>query len=180
MAETINQETRPEVGKAEPGFPPFNAATFPSQLFWFAIVFIALYLLMSRVALPRVGGIFEVRRTRIARDLDEASRMQRQADEAGAAYEKTLADAKANAQAVAQNMRDKLAAESEARRHELEASLNAKLATAEAQIGATRNQAMANVDAIATEAAAAIVQHLIGTTVDSAVIAQAVAASKSA
>ena len=44
------------------GFPPFDAHTFASQLFWLALAFIALYLLMSRIALPRIGSILEARR----------------------------------------------------------------------------------------------------------------------
>ncbi|MBV8567443.1 MAG: F0F1 ATP synthase subunit B [Methylobacteriaceae bacterium] len=178
MAQPVTTETKAEAGREEPAFPPFNTATFPSQLFWFAIVFILLYLLMSRVALPRVGGIFEFRKTRIARDLDQASAMQRQADEAAAAYEKTLAEARARAQGVAQETRDKLAAESEARRKELDASLNAKLAAAEAQIEAMRTSALANVDTIASEAAAAIIQQITGKTANAEAVAQAVAALK--
>jgi F-type H+-transporting ATPase subunit b len=41
------------------GFPPFNTETFVSQLLWLALIFLALYLLMSRIALPRVGSILE-------------------------------------------------------------------------------------------------------------------------
>jgi F-type H+-transporting ATPase subunit b len=178
MADQLVPETHTEAAREEPGFPPFNAATFPSQLLWFAIVFVVLYLLMGRVALPRVGRIFEARRTRIAADLDQAAALQRQAEEAGAAYEKTLADAKANAQALAQQMRERLAADSEARRKELETSLNAKLAAAESQIAGTRTQAMANVGGIAADTAAAIVERLTGMKPNSASIAEALAALK--
>lgn len=178
MAETSTDATQSEVGREDNSFPPFNAATFPSQLFWFAIVFIAIYLLMSRVALPRVGGIFAVRRSRIDKDLEEAAGMQRQADEAGAAYERTLAEAKARAQTLAQEMRDTLAAQSDARRKELEANLGDKLAGAEREIAATRSQAMSNVDAIAGEAASAIVRQLTGLTADAAAISRALASGK--
>jgi F-type H+-transporting ATPase subunit b len=180
MAETSTDATQSEVGREDTTFPPFNVATFPSQLFWFAIVFIAIYLLMSRVALPRLGGLFAVRRARIDKDLEEATNLQHQADEAGAAYERTLAEAKARAQALAQEMRDKLAAASEARRKELEGSLGERLAQAEREIAATRTQAMANVDSIAGEAAAAIIRHLTGATADAAAISRALASFKPA
>ena len=63
-------------------FPPFDPATFPSQLLWLAITFAALYFLMSRVALPRIGSILETRRTRIEGDLKEAERLRQETPQA--------------------------------------------------------------------------------------------------
>ena len=63
-------------------FPPFDPAFFPSQLFWFFLTFIVLYILLSKVFLPRVAETIEERGSRIADDLDQASRMQREAEEA--------------------------------------------------------------------------------------------------
>src|SRR5215468_11681227 len=82
------------------GFPPFDAHTFPSQLLWLALTFIALYLLMSRVALPRVGSILEDRRKHIEGDLAEANRLKGESDAAIAAHEKALAEARGRAQAL--------------------------------------------------------------------------------
>lgn len=175
MASEAGRATQSETGHAEPGFPPFNASTFPSQLLWFAIVFGLLYYLMSKTALPRVAEIFSIRKARIDGDLDEASRLQKEADEAHATYEKTLDDAKARAQKVAQEMRDKLAAETDAKRKSLEDNLNAKLAEAEKQIAETKSQAMTNVQSIASEAAAAILEKLTGKPGDKEAIGRAVA-----
>jgi F-type H+-transporting ATPase subunit b len=158
-------------------FPPFDTTHFSSQLVWLALTFGALYLLMSKVALPRVAGILENRQNAISGDLDRAALMQKQADDAGKAYEKTLADAKARAQAMGQEAAAKSAAESEAKRKALEAELNGKLAAAETQIAAAKAQAMSNVDGIAREAAAAIVQQLTGKAASPDAIAQAVAAA---
>mgnify|MGYP000854746026 CR=1 FL=1 len=80
---------------AEIAFPPFDATTFGSQLFWFAIVFGALYLLISRAVAPRIAGILEDRRARIAGDLDDAAKKQAQAQAAAEAHEKSLADMRA-------------------------------------------------------------------------------------
>ena len=163
MAETASQKINAEVQHAEAhGFPPFESSTFASQLFWFALLFAALYFLMSRVALPRVGKVLETRAARIAKDLDDAAAMQAQADAAGLAYDKTLADAKARAQATAQAARDRLAGEADAKRHALEAELAGKISAAEKQIGDMKARAMGNVEAIARDAAATIVQQLSG------------------
>jgi len=143
-------------------FPPFESHTFASQVLWLAIVFIALYWLMSRVALPRIGSILEARRAQIAGDLAEAQRLKDQSDAAIAAYEKALAEARARAQALANETREKEAAAAEVRRKTLEAELNTKIAEAEKSIAVTRSSAMANVRGIAAEAASAIVERLVG------------------
>jgi F-type H+-transporting ATPase subunit b len=143
-------------------FPPFDKQTFPSQLLWLTLTFVALYLLMSRIALPRIGSILDRRRARISGDLAEALRLKGESDAAIAAYEKSLADARARAQALVNDSRQLQTAEAEAGRKALDARLNARIAQAEDSIAKTKSAAMVNVRGIATEAAAAIVERLIG------------------
>ena len=161
-------------GSAHSNFPPFDPNTFPSQLVWFAIAFGFLYWYMSKRGLPQLGAVIDGRKALIARDLDEATAMQQRADAAAAAHEKTLAEARAKAQTVAQAARDAAAADSQAKRKVLEDELAAKLAAAEREIAATRSGAMANVAEVAREAAAAIVERLAGRPADPAAIAAAV------
>ncbi len=172
-AEATQAEVGHEAG-AHSNFPPFDPSTFPSQLVWFAIAFGFLYWFMSKRALPQLGAVIEARRARIASDLDDATAMQQRADEAAAAHAKTLAEARATAQSLAQAARDRLAAESEAKRKTLEDELAVKLAAAERQVAATRAQAMTNVAGIAREAAGAIVERLGGRSADPAAVAAAV------
>jgi F-type H+-transporting ATPase subunit b len=144
------------------GFPPFDAQGFASQLFWLVLIFAVLYLLMSRLALPRVAAILEDRRRHIERDLGEAERLKQESDAAIAAYETALAQARARAQALASETQARAAAAAATRRKEIEASLNARIAEAEKAVAATRTAAMANVHSIASDAAAAIVERLTG------------------
>jgi len=174
MAESHNAHTEAPDGHKAP-FPPFQRDTFASQLIWLALIFITLYVVMSRLALPRIGGILEARRSRIADDLAVAQRSKDESDAAIAAYEKKLADARANAQSIAGKTRDELMAKAEERRKVTEEKLNAKLAEAEKTIAATKNTAMANVRSIATDAAAAIVEQLIGAAPDAKAVSDAVA-----
>ncbi|HEX4765290.1 MAG TPA: F0F1 ATP synthase subunit B' [Lichenihabitans sp.] len=155
-------ENAPGLTNPPAAFPPFDAHNFLPQIVWLAIIFGALYWLMSRVALPRVGGILEARSAKIGGDLAEATTMQEQAAAASAAYDAKLAEAKARAQGLAQETHDTLHAETEAKRHALDDELNRKLAEAEAQIADTKTRAMSNVEGIARDAAAAIVEHLTG------------------
>jgi F-type H+-transporting ATPase subunit b len=143
-------------------FPPFHSETFASQLVWLAICFVALYVLMWKVAIPRIGGIIAARAGAIEGDLAKAARLKEESDAALKAYEKSLADARARAQALAAETRNRLNAEAEEARKKLEAQLNDKLAAAERTIASTKNAAMANVRGIAVDTAAAIVERLTG------------------
>jgi F-type H+-transporting ATPase subunit b len=149
-------------GEHKGGFPPFQSQTFASQLVWLAIAFVLLYVLMAKLALPRVGAIIEGRQKRISDDIADAGKLKAESDAAVAAYEKALADARARAQTIANETRDKQAAAAEVRRKSLEDALNVKLADAEKTIAATKTAAMANVRGIAADATKAIVERLIG------------------
>jgi len=164
MAPKSTHETVEHVPSSEHGggFPPFQKDTFASQLVWLALTFVALYLLMSRIALPRIGGIFEDRRKHIDSDLGAAKSLKDQSDAALAAYEKSLADARNRAQALANEAREQQATAAETARKNLDAKLNAQIASAEQTIAGRKAAAMGNVQGIATDAAAAIVERLIG------------------
>jgi len=176
MAAPAHTTSTEAVPKGEHGgFPPFQSETFASQLVWLAIAFVLLLVLMSKLALPRVGAIIENRQKRIAEDIAEAEKLKAQSDAAVAAYEKALADARARAQAIANETREKQAAEADATRKQLEDALNAKLADAEKTIAATKLAAMTNVRGIAEDAARAIVERLIGSAPSDKAVADAVA-----
>jgi F-type H+-transporting ATPase subunit b len=162
-------------GGQKPPFPPFQSETFVSQLFWLAIAFAALYLLASRLVLPRVGGIIDARAKQIDDDLAEAQQFKEAADAANTAYEKSLADARSRAQALANATREKQQAEADSKRKALEQQLDAKLAEAEKTIAATKSAAMGNVRSIATDATAAIVKRLTGTEPSGQAVTAAVA-----
>ena len=159
------------------GFPPFESSTFASQLVSLVIAFVALYLIVSRIALPRVGGLLDERQKKIEGDLAAAQKLRDESDAALKAYESELASARSRAQAIGAETREKLNAASEAERKTLEERLSVKLADAEKQIAATRESAMSNVRGIAADAAGAIVQRLTGVLPDGKTVSSAVDAS---
>lgn len=165
-------------GHGEAPFPPFDPVNFTSMLIWLSLSFGLLYLLMSKVALPRVESILHTRADKITTDIGEANAFRARSEEAAAAQDKTIADAKAKALALAQETHARLNAEAEANRLALEAELNARLAASETQILEMKAKAMGNVEAIASEAAAAIVQHITGKPADPTAIARAIATGK--
>lgn len=158
--------------------PQLNPLDWAPQLIWLALTFGILYLLMKYVALPRIGSVIEMRQARIAGDIDAADKLRRETQEAIAAYEQALAEAKARAHTIAQEGRAKLNAEIAAERAALEKELAAKQAEAEASIEAAKRAALKEVNAVAAETAAEIVQRLIGIAPSKTEAASAVASAR--
>lgn len=156
-------------------FPPLDTSTFPSQLFWLVIFFALLYLLMSKVALPRLAGILENRAGKIESDIAKAQALKDETENAIKSYEKALADARANAQGIAAETRAKVTAEVDSEKAQLDKSLGEKIAEAEAVIAASKSKAMKDVSAVAAEAAAEIVAELTGGKVTKTAAAKAIA-----
>jgi F-type H+-transporting ATPase subunit b len=159
------------------GFPPFDSSTFASQLVSLVIAFVALYLIVSRIALPRVGSVIDARQNAIEGDLAAAQKLKDESEAALKAYESELAAARTRAQAIGAETREKLNAASEAERKSLEGKLSQKLADAEKTIAATRTNAMSNIRGIAADAAIAIVQRLTGIAPDKRTVNKAVDAT---
>lgn len=159
-------------------FPPFDPATFPSQLLWLAITFGALYVLMSKVALPRIGNILENRKSIVDADLAAADASRQKTDAAIAAYEAALANARSKAQGIANETREKIQSDLASKRSAVEADLSAKVAEAETRIAATKRDALTHVDEIATETAQTVVGQIIGDVSADSVRAAVAKASK--
>lgn len=159
---------------AAAAFPPFDTTTFSSQLFWFAISFGALYILLWRWILPRIGTTIEDRRDRISNDLDAAAAMKAKADEAVRAYEESLVKARAKAQGLAAEARAEMDRQIAAETAQADAELAAKSQAAEARIDEARTAALGEVRAIAATAAAEVAEHLAGLQVSEADAAAAV------
>src|SRR3954464_9209252 len=159
------------------GFPPFESSTYASQLVSLAIFFVVLYVIVSKLPLPKGGGAIEARQNKIEGDLTEAQTLRDQSDAALKAYEGELAAARTRAQAIGNESRDKANAQAEAERKTLDEQLAAKLAEAEKTIASTRTTAMSNVRGIAADAAGTIVRQLTGVVPDAALVNAAVDAS---
>lgn len=155
-------------------FPPFDPASFASQLLWLAITFGIFYMLMARVAIPQLGSILDTRKSRIDQDIAEANRLRDEAEHASAAYELELTEARNRAGSIGAKARDEAKAAADAERHRVEAELNARLAEAEERISSIKSKAMKEVGTIASDTTSVIVRELLGTNVTEAEIAAAI------
>lgn len=154
--------------------PQFDPAVWVPQLIWLAITFVVLYLLMSRVALPRVSEVLEEREVRINESLRKAERLRLNAEDAIASYEKTIADVRAKAAEEVRAAREQAAAESAKRNAELNERLTAQISAAEQRINLARNAAIAGLRDVAVTVSGAAIERLIGQQVDQKSLASVV------
>ena len=160
MAETTHTETGAPPAKGT-NFPPFDATTFIPQLFWLAVAFTLLYVGLERMALPGIERVIHDRKKRIAGDLDAAQRLRKEADAALKAYEKSMADARTQANAMTSEAHGAIKTEADKQRAQVDAELAKSVEAAEAQIADAKKRAIAGVRAVAIEVAGAIVEKVL-------------------
>lgn len=142
--------------------PQFDPTYFSTQLFWLAVSFAALYLIMSTIALPKIGSVLEERQRKIDDNLDKAAQLKADADAAIAVYEKALAESRAKAQQILRDNAESLARQSEAKQKEMGERLAAQIKAGEARIAAAKEQALASVRDIAVDVAKTAAAKLVG------------------
>jgi F-type H+-transporting ATPase subunit b len=157
------------------GMPQLDFATFPNQIFWLVITLIVIYLILSRVALPRIGGILADRQGSITNDIAAAEDLKQKAVEAEVAYNKALADARSEANRIVAEARVEIQKDLDVAIAKADAEIAAKSAESAKHIDEIRASAVANVTEVAKDTTAAIVAAM-GSKADAKSVAAAVAA----
>jgi F-type H+-transporting ATPase subunit b len=157
--------------------PQLDVTTFVPQLFWLAITFAALLLLMTLLALPHVGKALDARRHRLDDDLARAAEMKSEADAVVAVYQKTLAEARAAAQAAIKESAERLAAEAAERQRQLAVSLAQEIQAAERRIAEAKEHALTDIRGVAVEIASLTALKLTGLPADPQQVEKAVDAA---
>ena len=147
-------------GEHSGGMPQLNFESWPSQIFWLVVSLVVLFLILKNVALPRIAAGLEERSDAIEDDLDRAAEFRKKAEEAEAAYEKALADARAKAQEIAQATRDENQAEVDEAIAKADADIAARAAEGEKRIAEIRANAMTAVEEVAGETAEAVIASI--------------------
>ncbi len=142
--------------------PQLDISTYLPQVVWLLITFTALFLVMWRLAVPRIADVLETRQKRISDNLDKAQESKKEAEETLAAYEQAMAESRAEAQAVINEASGRLADEAAEREAKLALDLGQRIAASEAEIEKAVHAAMENVRAVAVEVAGAALERLIG------------------
>jgi F-type H+-transporting ATPase subunit b len=155
------------------GMPQLDFSTFPNQIFWLVVTLVVIYLILDRVALPRIGGILADRAGTITNDIAAAEDLKSKAAKAEEAYNKALADARAEAQNIVAATRAEIQAELDEAIAKADAEIAAKAAESEKAIGEIRAGALESVREVATATTGEIVSAL-GSKADSSAITDAV------
>lgn len=158
------------------GFPPFDTSTYPSQIFWLAITFTILLIFLWRFVVPRIGGTIDERKQKIAQELAQAEQDRREADQAYTTYQNTLVEARQRARALLEENRTAVRANVERAEKAADTEADQALAEAEARLAKLRAEAREHIRHAAQDAAAGIVERLIGESVSPEEAAQAVGA----
>jgi F-type H+-transporting ATPase subunit b len=155
--------------------PQFDLASFSPQIIWLVITFVILYLLMARVALPRIGAVLETRQERITDDLDQADQLNKSVEVVMAEYEASLAKARGDAQAILAQKGAELAVEADKRGAEVADRLAGEANAAAQRIAAAKDAAIQEMTGFAVELAQAAAEKLTGASIPGEQAANAVA-----
>src|SRR3954470_22824321 len=129
------------------GFPPFNTSTYPSQIFWLTVTFVALLIVMWKVATPRIAGVIGERKGRIQTELAKAEESRRQAEHAAAAYQAPILEARERARAASEAARSEMARETERANAMANEEVQRKTTDAQERIAAMQKQAQLHITA---------------------------------
>lgn len=144
------------------GMPQLCFDWFPNQMFWLVVTLVVIFLVLSRVALPRIAAILAERQGTITNDIAAAEDLKAKAVEAEEAYNKALADARTEAQAIVAAAKAEIQADLDVAIQKADAEIAAKSAESEKAIADIRAGALESVKAVATDTAAELVSVLGG------------------
>ena len=131
-----------ETAASGPGMPQLDVTTFSNQIFWLIVTLVVLYYVMSRVALPRIAAVLADRRGTITSDIAAAEEYKLKAQQAEEAYNKALADARAEAGRIVDAAKAEMQAELDVQLAKADAEISAKTAESERRIREIRDSAM--------------------------------------
>ena len=160
---------------ASAGMPQLDFSTFPNQIFWLVLTLLAIYFIVTRMAVPRIGAVLAERADTITDDLAAAEDLRDRAKAAEAAYDKALADARSEAGRIIAAAKAEMQAELDAELARADVQISARTAQSEKVLGSIRDQAVQSVAEVARDAAGEIVRSF-GASAEDAAIRAAVAA----
>ena len=160
---------------AESGMPQLDPAIFPNLIFWLVVALLALYFILSKVALPRIGTVMTERNDAISNDIEQAALLKRRAEEAEASYNAALAKARDEAHRIAAETKAQIDKELGALMAKADAGIAVKSQESERRIGEIRDSAARSVEEVARATAAEIVDALMPGAADAAAVEAAIA-----
>ncbi len=162
-----------EAGKA--GMPQLDFSTFPNQIFWLLVTLAVIYLVLSRIALPRIGSVLAERQGTITNDLAAAEDLNQKVVQAEKSYNDALAQARVEAAKIVAEARAEVQKDLDLAIAKADVEIAAKASQSEARIGEIRAGALDAVTEVARDTARELVAAL-GGKADAKAVTVAVAA----
>jgi len=152
------------------GMPQLNPEFWISQIFWLTITFGTLYVVLSKLILPKISANLEIRKSQILENIEAAEKQREESEIRIAEYERTVQNSKNEAKNYFKKSREKLLKDINLKKETLDKELNAEIEKAESEIQELRNRAPEKINKIAVETSADLLQQLIGAEINNSSI----------
>ena len=147
---------------AEAGMPQLDPTYWASQAFWLIIIFIALYLALSNLFIPKIKDSIDNRENKIKDDLDEAQKLKNLAEKKLKEYELSIEDAKKEVQKIIFESKNKLNLEIQSKKKEFEKEIEIEIEKAEKEIENLKKDSLKNILTISEEMASKVIEKISG------------------
>jgi len=147
---------------AEAGMPQLDPTYWASQAFWLIIIFIALYLALSNLFIPKIKDSIDNRENKIKDDLDEAQKLKNLAEKKLKEYELSMENTKKKVQKIIFESKNKLNLELQSKKKEFEKEIEIEIESAEKEIESLKKESLKNISTISEEMASKVIEQISG------------------
>ena len=152
------------------GMPQLNPEFWISQIFWLTLTFGILYIVLSKLILPKISANLELRRSQIQENIEAADKQRKESETKLKEYEEIILKSKLNAKKIFKETREKALKDINLKKDSLDRQINEEIEKAEAEINALKKNAPEKINKIAIEASSEILKNLIGTEINNSSI----------
>ena len=153
------------------GMPQLNPEFWISQIFWLIITFGILFIVLTKVILPKISDNLETRKSQILENIETADKQKEESQKKIDEYEKIILDSKLKAKSYFNDAREKILDDINKKRASLEKDLDEEIGEVEKELSDLRNKSGEKINKIAAETSAELIKELIGEEVNSSSIA---------
>ena len=147
---------------AEAGMPQLNPKYWASQAFWLIIIFLSIYILISRIFIPKIKSNIDMRESKIRKDLEEAKIFREEAEKKLKAYKDLMESAKVDAKKILSESSQKLNEDMQAKKNKIQKEIEQETRNAEKEIQKFKSESLNKVNTISEEIVSTLVKDIFG------------------
>jgi|TARA_Y200000002_G_C22309349_1_gene507809 F-type H+-transporting ATPase subunit b len=157
-------------GAESGGMPQLNPEFWVSQIFWLTLTFGILYIVLSKLILPKISANLELRKSQIQENIEAAEKQRESSDAKLKEYDKIILKSKLEAKNIFRDAREKVIKDINSKKETLDKQINEEIKKAEQEIGVLRKNAPEKISKIAIETSTQLVKKLIGAEINNSSI----------